>query len=30
VVEITLSNSTVVSTTMFIFSGTLRYEVPPD
>jgi len=30
VVEITLSSNTVVSTTMFVFSGTLRYKVPPD
>jgi len=25
-----LSSNTVVSTTMFVFSGTLRYKVPPD
>jgi hypothetical protein len=30
VVEITLSRNTVVSTTVFIFIGCLRYKVPPD
>jgi hypothetical protein len=29
-VEITLSSNTLVSTTMFVFRGTLRYKVPTD
>jgi len=30
VLEINLSSKTVASTTMFIYSGTLCYKVPPD